>query len=387
MQDSNDQPPPPLAVTSVGMATSLSDYQHGCPAALAGVEQSHSHTTLVHAWPDNPMFDDEAPEPVTIHPCPLNSNDDYCDRLSVLLEAALTDLFEHLRPDPTVVSFAVFIGLSDAPPEGIQRPELIAALTQQLEIAFAQSCLSSIPSQVEFIFRGSCSLATSIEQAREYLASTDNARCFIGSIDTLITCDVLSNLLKGPLLATPTMPIGFFAGEAAVLIELQPADAVSQKHAMGYVHAVHSVSGATPCTILDRDNGARLTQAIRAVLMPEPDMRIKPDFIIGQFNGSDKIAYEWGLCQSRLNRMFEGAEDWHTALTFGETGATAGALSLAIATWRFSQPAFAHEHTILCWQYTPRGLRSACVITRVLNYAAPIQAQVADGSNEPDGSE
>jgi 3-oxoacyl-[acyl-carrier-protein] synthase-1 len=103
-----------------------------------------------------------------------------------------------------------------------------------------------------------------------------------------------------------------------------------------------------------------LAQAIEDVLTNLSHRINKLSFIIGDLNGDTHRSSEWGYALVRLQDRFRlgNLPLWLPSVSFGETGAAAGAIAVCIATKAFERR-YAPGNIALVWLLSENGSRGA----------------------------
>ncbi|MBN2576206.1 MAG: hypothetical protein JXP73_16720 [Deltaproteobacteria bacterium] len=181
----------------------------------------------------------------------------------------------------------------------------------------------------------SVGLVSALRQADAWLTRRECDRCIVGGIDSLVDPAVLAAIEGLGLLKTPNRAAGMLPGEAACFLACQrPQDVQSRREpAAAFVEAQASASEAAhPLLDLSRPDGGGLLAAIREAARQLPDQGASTGLAVANLNGDPYRAASWGRCVMPDNSPLRlGALPfWIPPLHFGDIGAAAGPVSLAM---------------------------------------------------------
>ena len=110
--------------------------------------------------------------------------------------------------------------------------------------------------------------------------------------------------------------------------------------------------------------GQGLQQAIRAALEGSLSEHAPPTLLLGDLNGLERRAGDWGHALVRLRSAVDLGHLplWLPALSFGETGAASGALAVCLAARAFER-GYAPGGHALVWLASENGARGAITLT------------------------
>jgi hypothetical protein len=177
-------------------------------------------------------------------------------------------------------------------------------------------------------------LTAALAQAEEWLEGRLCDRCVIGAIDSLIDPFTLQALAKMGLLKTAEQPVGFAPGEAAAFAVVETVRGARARRAP--VQAVlegHATAVAAPNPLLQEDPGTEegLAAAVAHSLAASGEPGRGPALAVVNLNGDTYRARSWGETVVRPQApALRAAPVWIPALSFGEIGAAAGLVSVAM---------------------------------------------------------
>ncbi|MFY0566308.1 hypothetical protein ACN28E_21065 [Archangium lansingense] len=219
------------------------------------------------------------------------------------------------------------------------------------------------PKHRKLFFGGPAGFASILRTASELIQSGQLKRCIVGGIDSLIDPLMIHALTELGVLKTPSHPVGQMPGEAAALLLLE-------RHAQVRVRAaridallaephieeehVHRFSGQQP-------RGIALVKAISRALPQQSGQT--PKLLIGNLNGDEWRAREWGMALTKLPPALRDARLWIPALSFGEIGAATGAVAACMGVRAFAR-GYARTEDVLIWLSSDNGQKGAFRITQ-----------------------
>lgn len=342
-----------LAVTAVGMVSSLGlDAVTGCAAARAGVVRPTVRVGLAVQAGDTA----EQVE-VHVHRVPTIADGfTGLGRLAQLGGAALADLrrsaafgdgrrtgllvnvpsgsyhtaWERRREMEEGIELAV-----DGQYEMEWRREDYAARLLPTLTRLAE--LEVDPAHQAILFEDQTGLASMLLRAAGWFAAGQIDRCLIGGIGSHLEPYLLEALLGLHMVKTPAQADGFMPGEGAAFLLVEPSSRTEQKAALGAIEAVSLSAESSDCFTSDLPRGEALARATDAVLRASV---LAPDVVIGDVNGEAWRAADWGYALSRLHAEYAADLDRpavYPAGSFGDTGAVAGPVAVALALHLFQR--------------------------------------------------
>jgi len=220
------------------------------------------------------------------------------------------------------------------------------------------------PRYQKVFFGGSAGFASVLKIAFELLRTRRLERCIVGGVDSLVDPQALHALAELGVLKTSNHPVGLMPGEVAALLLLERRDAASKRGAQIQAlledpgmesEDIHRFSGKPP-------QGAPLAKTISHTLLEMEGH--SPGLLIGNLNGDDWKAQEWGNALIRLPRSIRDTRLWLPALAWGDTGAAVGAVSVCMAVRAFER-GYAGTTDALIWLSSESGAKSAFHLQRV----------------------
>jgi 3-oxoacyl-[acyl-carrier-protein] synthase I len=371
-----------LAVMAAGMITSLGDIKNGCAAARIGLSG-------LAEWQHYKVFEPEEGEmlPVKVHQAiagvaeGFHSLGKLC-RLGLygiadmrrflpkdIFETSRTGLVLNLPSKYFFTKAEVFSGeASGLVPDSNEdeaeftvKPEslpLIDRLVVFILETFKPAC-------VQVVFDDGAGLFTSLGHANALLASNRIDRCIVGGIDSFLEKPSLKALDICGVLKTSRQAQGLFPGEAAAFLLVEPETSLKEPYTRipwAYLDGINTAREKTSECDREKPDACALAGSILATVR---DCEHSGSFgrIIGNLNGTGKIAYEWGTALIRLPAACRNLPEWHPAEFFGETGAASGFLSICLACRAYAR-GYAETDNILIWQSSPGGLRGSLMVRR-----------------------
>lgn len=241
-----------------------------------------------------------------------------------------------------------------------QTESLLARLAEPRKLAPA-------PRQLVLRYGGNVGLAAGLQDATALIESNAVDRCIVGAIDSRAEAGFLQAAARLRLLRTADNPVGLTPGEAAAFLLLErPRDAARDRRPVVATIATTTV-GTSSTDLLAKDwlaSGGELADVLRAALGAAPSVA----FSIGDLNGTERRAVEWGNTLVRMGAQhgFPGLPTWFPALSFGDTGAASGAVGLCMAARAFARR-YAPGGTGLVWLSSESGAKAAIVVQAPAN--------------------
>lgn len=369
-----------LAITGIGAQTSLGRLTMACAAARAGILRPRPLAPLM-------VMDEDAGqlEPVTGHPASfLTRGFAGMARLARLGALALGDLLDQRALQPVdladtalllVLGSGYYLDCAEfvenerfedrAPRFGPTPPascEAIASERERIQTALPLRMLQQAglpPAAIEeLLFEDQPGVALALRRANELLSSGSVRRCLVGAIDTWCEPEGVEALDTLDLLKTPENPVGMVPGEAAVFLVLELATtkrAVSGRVDTRSLRVEVGEHQFSPGVHSCRRLGETINAAVSAA-RPAPRL-----WTVGTHNGTSWTAAEWGRSLVLLPPSVSGGPHWFPALSFGDTGAAATALSICMVVRAFER-GYAQGDSALVWASGPRGGKAAFLI-------------------------
>lgn len=341
--------PGALAVTALGMVTSLGDgVVSSCAASRAGVLRA-GELNGFQVW------DAESGEmlPARGHAIPhLTEGFVGSARLARLAGAALVDLARSPGWEPARSALLVALpsdfhvdaytrapfGDDEEESDRSVTPEDAAERREQLTGRFlpilARFSGLAFPAKRQRIFPADAAgFVAVLNEAQRLLASGAVETCVVGGVDSYVEPVVLEALEYHGLLATPSRPAGMVPGEAASFLVVERPS----RGRAGLAVIEGAVAASAPGNRLEEggEPGRALAEAIAVAAVAGG----APQLVLGGLNGDERRAWDWGhaLLRLRLRGLLDGTPEWHAALSFGEVGAAAGPVAACWAAQAFAR--------------------------------------------------
>jgi 3-oxoacyl-[acyl-carrier-protein] synthase I len=335
-----------LTITSIGMTTSLGVGRvDACGAARAGLVRLSELRSLNAA--NDVRFGKETLDgvaPLVGHIVPtISEGRAGLSKLLALSLPAVTEIVEHAMTTARALGrIGLCINLSDAyfqlrygergtrgdddvPDYRRFWDETVSAFPGRLSAALAHL----IQPRVQFARAGGrVGLVRLLEEASHLIHKGQVDRCLVGCVESCIEPEALQAYAQAGVLRTSDNPVGFFPGEAAVFLLVEPAG----RSQSGLGLKVSAVAQAEDAPYLETDSvacgrgiHAAISAAVRARELPA-----FPAVVSVDLNGGEARAADWGYAQVLLKSEFGdvGYDTWLPAVSFGETGAVSGALAI-----------------------------------------------------------
>jgi len=370
-----------LAITGLGMVSSLgADVSVACSAAYAGITRTANTDFAVK---DASAFDMVQ---VTGHPVGALTLGFAELGLWVRLGAlALRNLLQrHSFAEADLSKTAILINLpSDyylqcarqrqvqrasrdgqaPPPEGVPysalvpwyRAEYVRKLLGALELRTA-------PALQEVIFEDQTGILTTLQRARQLLASGRVNRCLVGGVDSLLEPRWLEACNELRILKTAIHPVGFMPGEGAAFLLLEQAALAHRegRPVLALVGGESAQQGAAHRFSAPPPDGRPLREALRASLRQagQPCTALYCDL-----NGDSVRSQDWGMALVHLRPEYSPTRIIVPAESFGETRAAYGYMAACQAIQalaRGHQP----SDTLLVGAAADNGRRGSFTLTR-----------------------
>jgi 3-oxoacyl-[acyl-carrier-protein] synthase-1 len=370
-----------IAITGLGMVSALG---HGaipsCAAARAGIVRAAP-------LPDSHVHDGASHEPASLvgHPIAGAEGFEGIGKLAVLSWEALTDLLASTRPGGTPTSgTGLLLALNDGffIEAMLARRERAAAKNKvrseqreeyearrQLLDAGLLPRLSALsgaafhPGVQRLYFEGHGGFIHAVADAVEMLRQRELGACIVGGVDSLLEPEVLKVLLELRVLKTPERPVGFMPGEGAAFIRLERAEEAAKREGstLALLEAPHLVREPQHRFSSEPSSGVALAEAISRTLRSAAADSREVGRIMGNLNGDEWRAREWGMVMIRERARVAQAAMWSPAESFGELGAATAAFSLCAAVRAF-QRGYSRGRRILVWASSESGLKGAVLV-------------------------
>lgn len=309
-----------VVVSAIGAAFAVGDSVQGVAAIRAGLSRTSPTGLVVGTGTDDP------PAPVKVHACRGVEGYQGLGRMFALLRLAVADVRRHGRPPAGPVPAFVLL------PELAGRPRVEDTDERLLTGAALTAALSQ---RLEPIARGGelalrhgsrCQMAADVATALDRLRNGRAERCLLVAVDSLVEEATLELLYGDDRLQTAVNQDGFFAGEAAAILQLERADVARQSGAVALAQVgatSFEAAGAAP-------PGTATARAMQACCVGA----VPPAAIWTDLNGASWRANDWGHALQRLTaKAWPGlAARVHTPVEgYGELGSASVVAQLVCA--------------------------------------------------------
>lgn len=265
-------------------------------------------------------------------------------RLGALLEGAVNDLLTQVTiPEHLTTSFY----LAGPDPERGPNDEALTTI-------LTEAC-APWPGQqrAAWLRTGRTAFFEAIRRAQDALANGRTDLAVVGGVDSLCEGPALLPLRAARRIKNDDDPTGLMPGEAAALLLLVPTSAQARARlgVPSFGNEARTQENREPST------GVGLERALSPVLKAHPS-----EWLLVDQNGEDYRAAEWGFALPRLIRAGHASPElWYPAISLGDTGAAAPAVSAiwALAAW---DRGYAPASTAVVCASADGEARAACAL-------------------------
>ncbi len=215
------------------------------------------------------------------------------------------------------------------------------------------------------IHEGQTAGLRAIGAAIDRLRAGDRACCVAGAFDSLLDYPVLDALDRGGRLKTDDRAVGLLPGEAAAFIVLETAESASVRGArpLARIVSLGFAPEEAPLASGRPSRAVGLTLAVKGALDGAGPAGGRIDEIFTDLNGEPYRMREWAVAQSRVLGGNQGRGLLrHPADCFGDVGAAAGVVLVAMAITMFGRGWSAGPHALV-WCSSDGGDRAALVVS------------------------
>jgi 3-oxoacyl-[acyl-carrier-protein] synthase-1 len=215
----------------------------------------------------------------------------------------------------------------------------------------------------ELHFGGHAGFAVAVDRACEQIRSGLAERAIVGAIDSCIEPRSLDAAASGHLLKTGDNPVGFSPGEASAFALLEgnvsvnkPRKIVARIAGVGFDEDTCHQFTEKPAL------GNGLARAIEKAVS-KGTAKSTLAFVVGDLNGSERRAIDWGYAILRLRRHLNICDLplWLPSVSFGECGAAVGGLATCLA-FRAFERGYAPGAQALISMASDSGARAALIL-------------------------
>ena len=359
-----------LAVTGIGMVTSLGlDVVSSCAAARAGLQR----VVEIDDYIVNDA-DGEQAALVAVHRTPLISAGFFgFARLLQLGTAGLTDLLRSSdKQEEAHVGFVLVVGgetyrsawlnLARQEPDVADKDldayagsirfaeerivaRLLEALVKRVGLTTANERVTTCATAVGF--------AGAIQQADKWLSEGVCDRCVLGGLDSLLDPTTLEALDGLAILRTPERAVGLIPGEAACFLMVEtPAMAARRGvHVQASLESPGTALGAAHPKLRHETPGRdALPDAITTTFAGLADRGQSTGLAVVNLNGDPYRAFGWSAASMQVLGPMRLSEIpvWIPALSFGDTGAATGPVSVALLARAWARGYAPSRNAVIC---------------------------------------
>ena len=373
----------PIAITGLGMISSIGgDVATSCASARAGIERLREISSINYS-------DDEiwGNQPVIGHlVSSVAQGFTGVGKLMVLASTALQDLINRsklLKQDGQRTGF--YLNLSDyyfqdefakkeiQDDREVKKPnislpsEIWKSQTKNFIGHLIKSTeLGILPINQSIYYDDHTGIIQAVADAIVKIRTGVIDRCIIGGVSSCLEISYLTAAAKQGVLKTAINQIGFIPGEAAafVLIEKLELALIQKSRVLGIIDSplisedkYHRFSETPP-------TGTALSRVLEGSIAGLKGESKKVGLTIGDLNGDPFRASDFGHSLLRMpsNIEFRDLPLWLPAISFGETGAATGAVSLCMGINAFTR-GYANTEAILVWLSSDNGRRASfCLV-------------------------
>lgn len=354
-QKSNQQS---IVVTAVESNTAVGLTMEQSSAAIrAGISGFREHPPYIPIIREFDIGDD----PVQVASNGYIGRSDWARLFDLIIEP-LTTLVEEsrlTRPDMAEGAFYFALPFED---EVIQKCNLRRHFLAQASEHLA------LPETKEFlgVQMGSTGVYALIERAMSKMQSGEIKFCIIAAVDSYLLDDRLHLYDQQWRIKTDRNPAGFIPGEAGAVLLLETEEFARDRKAAALVRIDGVRSGQENNSILGEktSSGTGLTDAIRSLAdVPNKDQAWQ--WVLSDLNGERYKAFEWGLVQTRLNKLIANDHHLsHIADVVGDIGAATAAVQVGYVSKAFER-GFAPASTALLFAGSDEGKRYAMALSKM----------------------
>lgn len=206
---------------------------------------------------------------------------------------------------------------------------------------------------------------SALQQAEAWLAKEECDRCVIGGVDSFLDPTTLEALNQLGLLKTGEHPVGMIPGEGASFLLVESPRSATRRGAKVQAIIDASAVGAGPAHPRLRGPEAHvagdgLSEVMSDFLARLPDAGRSTGLFVVNLNGDPYRAAGWGasLVHPLAPLGLSAAPTWVPPLSFGDTGAATGAISVAMLARGWARGYAPSQHALVCLM-DDRGARGA----------------------------
>jgi 3-oxoacyl-[acyl-carrier-protein] synthase I len=355
-QHATSQPGRTLIAVSAASAVTAAgaDVEQTCTSIRAGISGLSEHAYYGCQGRD-PEWDAET----TLIAGSVRTVDPVLDgraRLTELLVPVLADLARRGRVKRQELEKTALLVALPAPDPAVSTWGLADHFVPELSRRAGFVCAETHLSQA-----GHAGVFELVARASELVAAGRVTSCIVAGVDSYLSSDRLALLDRGYRLKSPRNVDGFFPGEAAAALLLEPAER-ARARGVEPLGAFAKIGLGTEPETAHGDkpsSGVGLASAIR-----ELEAGAASPWVLCDLNGESYRAFEWGVVLARLGERLGVKRLVHPAASLGDVGAATGAILAASALSAFAR-GHAPSNEALLFTSSDGPQRAAALATRV----------------------
>ena len=379
-----------ISVRAVGMAASLGlGVVTACAAARAGIVRAAELDYFPVTSPE-----DGSVIPLSGHPLPeVTRGFEGFARLVRIAQTALADLCQHLpAANWRNRSVGFYLSLPDPRrkytgggllPDEDARKEMAAEyegaeVNEDLSRRLLAKAASAAgwpgePRLCSVFYSGQTGVAEALAAAADDLRQERTDLAVVGGVDTLLDAGSLAWLQSLDRLKTPQMPAGVPPGEAGAFLLLDCSDRPALENApvLATLAGVRFADQPRPMYSGEPPKGDAYEELLLGAADSAGWRDAVASWLITDQNGEPYRAMEWGYAVVRIAGRAKALRHptlWYPAVSFGDTGAASGAVSMCMAIMAFDR-GYAPAPAAAILSAADTGLRSVALVRRVFQNA------------------
>ncbi|MBJ6759812.1 TIGR02270 family protein [Myxococcaceae bacterium JPH2] len=233
-------------------------------------------------------------------------------------------------------------------------------------VLLRQSRLAIPHDHCRLFFGDQLGFIRALRAAEDALARGTLNRCIVGGIDSLVeplTLEALDNL---QLLRSPTQPAKMLPGEGAAFVLVEKRRTAEKRGA-----TIHAWLGGAREARDDTNRlagspwvGRALAEVLQASIGEASLAHEPPGWVVGDLNGDERRAQDWGFALVRMKGTHDLGElpHWHVAESFGALGAATGPAAVCMVARALAR-CYAHSPRCVVWLAADDGFKGALNIS------------------------
>ncbi len=222
----------------------------------------------------------------------------------------------------------------------------------------------AIPSELrKTSFGGPAAFVETLRKAFELIRQGRVSRCLVGAVESLVDGETLAQLHALGLLHSIENAVGRAPGEAAAFLLIENLGGTTAGRPTAVIDAV-AITTQTPSAL----SGQALADAFAACVAAASPSGATSRVVIQNLSGDEQRAMEFGNALVRLAAVGVRTDHdrWYPAMSFGETGAAAGAVGVCLAVRAFARE-YARSPGAILWLSSDDDTRAALILKDPVN--------------------